>query len=820
MGCNEGSAENLRGSPICHCGQREGVLRSPVRVATGLDLTTPLVRVSAVLGSVIVCALIAAGPAAAQDTRPEFVVASVGDSFASGEGNPLVPGQHDDDGQVTGEPEQWNASDPDAQQCHRSPLAHGGRAAEILQSRFPQFRIRFVHVACSGAQIGQGLVSSYRGVEPEAGNPLQPQVTQLNQLLGQTRIDALVVNIGVNDIGFGEIVKWCILFADIHCSGMTGLVDDTRASLAGLPTRFEILQASIRGTDTGPQESLPPPFLNALPGRVYLVEYPDPTRDEDGSTCHRSGDDDPFRNLTREELSWMQDEVLPGLNGAVRQAAENGAALGEPYTYVSGTMADSRRHGICASQPYFLSNRQALRSQGADAADFGPFHFSNGIAHPNPLGHASVAERVADAIDPQLRGRFVNGEPTLALAGATASAIDLRWSVPSTQAIERFELEIRPTTPGADAQTTTVPAAARTFRHAERGAFLYRIRACSGVNCTPFTPSVRASNVAASDLGVPRDLRQVDAGPPRPGSLDLSAGRSIEAEWERADDGFAYFELHYRRVRTAGDLPAPTIEGRDRRRVDSQERKVRRQGNTRFRDVGRARVELPAFSSLRSVVESARLGSAVDPIPRNEPYELKVRACSNVACSDFGEGVVTKVGDPPPGRVGDVDVDPDQLLALPGRPFGIEVGIDGRRRGNPIRTVDVRLLDERGEVGRVGFDSRDGELALFGLDPRDERGSRRGSRAAARRRGVAPMRRREMSRNVGRPRSRETLRSGPLTLSMRGSRARASRRSVRLRLSLRVGRELSGRVLTLQVAARDTRGRHQPFRTVGSLVVR
>lgn len=777
----------------------------------------------AVLAAALALAVVLgqAGPAGAQgDSRPEFVIASIGDSFASGEGNPLVPGQHDDNGQVTGQPEQWNPPDPDAQQCHRSPLAHGGRATEILQSRFPQFRIRFVHVACSGAQIGQGLVSSYAGVEPEAGDALQPQIAQLNQILGQQRVDALVVNIGVNDIGFGEIVKWCILFPDIHCSGMTGLVDDTRASLAGLPTRFEILQASIRGTDSGPQESLPPPFLNALPGQVYLVEYPDPTRDEDGRTCHKSGDDDPFRNLTREELSWMQDEVLPGLNGAVRRAAENGAALGEPYTYVSGTMADSRRHGICASQPHFLSNRQALRSQGADAADFGPFHFSNGIAHPNALGHASVAERVADAIDPQLRGRFVNGEPSLALAGATASAIELRWSLPSTQAVERFELEIRSTEPGAETRTETLPASARTFRHEQRGAFLYRVRACGSVDCTPFSLGVRASNVAARDLGTPRDLRQVEPGPPRPGSLDLSAGRSIEAEWDGAGQGFAYFELHYRRVRTPGDLPAPTVEGRDRRRVDIQERKVRRQGNTRFRDVGRVRVELPAFSSLRSVVERARLGSAVDPIPRGQPYELRVRACSNVACSDFGESVVMAIGDPPPSRVGDVDLDPDQLLALPGRPFGIEVGIEGPRRGNPVRTVDVRLVDERGEVGRVGYDRRDGELALFGLDPRDERGSRRGSRAAARRRGVAPMRRREMSRNVGRPRSRETLRSGPLTLSMRGSRARTTRRSVQLRLSLRVGRELSGRVLTLQVAARDTRGRRQGFRTVGSLVVR
>jgi hypothetical protein len=77
--------------------------------------------------------------------------------------------------------------------------------------------VTFVHLACSGARIDAGLLDGYAGFEPAHGvgdatyrDLLAHQVDALKQLLGHTRtIDALIINIGANAVGWGPALKYC-----------------------------------------------------------------------------------------------------------------------------------------------------------------------------------------------------------------------------------------------------------------------------------------------------------------------------------------------------------------------------------------------------------------------------------------------------------------------------------------------------------------------------------------------------------------------------------------------------------------------------------
>lgn len=102
--------------------------------------------------------------------------------------------------------------------CHRSANSSQARAALQIEDSDPRTSVTFVHIACSGAQIDKGLVGSYRGVEPVAGETLDPQIDQVRDLIGDREIDALLISIGGNDVNFGEMIKTCVKQEDCHLS--------------------------------------------------------------------------------------------------------------------------------------------------------------------------------------------------------------------------------------------------------------------------------------------------------------------------------------------------------------------------------------------------------------------------------------------------------------------------------------------------------------------------------------------------------------------------------------------------------------------------
>src|SRR5919108_840131 len=93
----------------------------------------------------------------------DLLVVSIGDSVASGEGNP--------DNQNAARPTWQN------KRCHRSSFAGTARAAGRLEAADPKSSVTFVHLACSGATVHKGLTGGYKGA-PAGGGPPPPLLSR------------------------------------------------------------------------------------------------------------------------------------------------------------------------------------------------------------------------------------------------------------------------------------------------------------------------------------------------------------------------------------------------------------------------------------------------------------------------------------------------------------------------------------------------------------------------------------------------------------------------------------------------------------------
>ena len=97
-------------------------------------------------------------------TIKDLLIVALGDSYASGEGNPDVPEQYGTDGNFNNYvtvPARW-----EDRRCHRSAAAPASVAALNIERGDPHTSVTFISFACSGATIN----TDYDG----AANPLDP----------------------------------------------------------------------------------------------------------------------------------------------------------------------------------------------------------------------------------------------------------------------------------------------------------------------------------------------------------------------------------------------------------------------------------------------------------------------------------------------------------------------------------------------------------------------------------------------------------------------------------------------------------------------
>ncbi len=272
-------------------------------------------------------------------TPKDWLIAVIGDSYGSGEGNPDVPlkslrFRRD-------KPSRWQDK-----QCHRSARAGAALAAARIEKADAHSSVTLLHLSCSGATIEAGLRGSHSGQRPDDNKhrKKKPQVNELRELLGDRAPDALVISIGGNDVGFADIIRNCLLeWGKLAGPSRRGCYRPTskgrklfEAGMKQLPGRYDGLATALQ------------PF-GITPSRVLVTGYPDPTRYDDGGIC---GDGNrphllreifsvPFaREISAKEARWASEVVGVGLNRALNSIARAHGWTSSALTFV---LAEARR---------------------------------------------------------------------------------------------------------------------------------------------------------------------------------------------------------------------------------------------------------------------------------------------------------------------------------------------------------------------------------------------------------------------------------------------------------------------------------------------
>jgi hypothetical protein len=299
----------------------------------------------------------------------DYLIVGLGDSVASGEGNPDVRKQ-------AGGP-LWQ--DP---RCDRSAESFEAKAALAVEQSSRRTSVSFVHLACSGAAIGKGVSGPYWGISPgDADLPLASQTGKLRSLTAGREIDALLISIGANDLGFGDVLAFCVTWEFCQNRKIEGgktLRQVIKERLAGLPALYDTMAARLS------------PLVAA--NRVYINLYPDELRDADGAYCDdviRYGKG--LRAIRADETKWMVEDFLTPLNATIQAAAGR-----HGWNVIAGAPELFRQHGYCAgSKAWVVTYEQSFATQG-DA---------NGTMHPNGAGHDVMGRLAATLLLRDLAAR-------------------------------------------------------------------------------------------------------------------------------------------------------------------------------------------------------------------------------------------------------------------------------------------------------------------------------------------------------------------------------------------------------------------------------
>jgi hypothetical protein len=309
----------------------------------------------------------------------DWLVVSIGDSVASGEGNPDVGGFI--------RKARWQSA-----RCHRSALASPAKAALALELGDPHTSTTFVHLACSGAKVSLGLLRPYKGIDPpDEATPLPPQVKELERIDSVREIDAVMVSIGANDVYFGPMVGFCI--GKRNCVKAIFNPKDPENPIPGEGQPLEgVVEGALGRLDDRYGELAGRLSQVVEPKRTLIVDYFDPTHDEDGQTCKRIGLFDPIFGLgqiDRGEAEWAFDKLLTPLNEEIGKVAARAG-----WTEVTGVAEAFLTHGYCAKDPWVRHLGGSLRRQRGN----GLFSRVAGLLHPNEDGHAGTALLLGGAL--------------------------------------------------------------------------------------------------------------------------------------------------------------------------------------------------------------------------------------------------------------------------------------------------------------------------------------------------------------------------------------------------------------------------------------
>ena len=379
---------------------------------------------------------VAAGPANPQRLSTEIrvrdiFIAGLGDSIASGEGNPDRAIGLADEGFCfryylgTAAAQYYRPSRagykggraceaPDTLQnwqrnaavwlnpaCHRSLYSYQTRAALALAVDYPHIAVTYLPLACTGATIADGLFGSQRAREcpPNRSSAtcqvgVNGQLSELRDALAAAKrrqpdrkLDLVLLSIGANDVYFSGLVSDVIVDTPTERTlfrriGVMATVDESRDALTrDLPQGFRKLREALK------------PLVGGDLSHVVYTAYANPALYHGGTPCpggragfdiHPSFNADPQRlaNVT----AYVENEFLPQLKAIA--TCESGILCRDPasdrMTFVEAHQPTFADHGFCA--------------RGANDPEFDRDCFS-------PKGESFDPDIVNSANQPMLCGR-------------------------------------------------------------------------------------------------------------------------------------------------------------------------------------------------------------------------------------------------------------------------------------------------------------------------------------------------------------------------------------------------------------------------------
>jgi lysophospholipase L1-like esterase len=325
-------------------------------------------------------------------TVNNYVMVSMGDSYASGEGNPRnIDAYLEQAGLFSSFTPYWDDS-----ACARSTHSAPARAALELEKSSPYFSVTLIDVSCSGATINAGVLGPQARARQTAS-----QVEQARALAAGQRIDAITLSVGGNDIGFGAILQACALQANCPTQpsstpplkGYPSTQAGAQANLAALPAKYAAVNAALAGLAPG--------------APIFPTMYPDITRDANGAPC-------TYLTMSQSDFAWARATLLVPdpqspysyvtTSGATvpmalpagtlnSQIAATAGALG--WSDIAGTWGASGNsevgHGVCAGSQAWTFGLISLGPLAAAAF------------HPNPKGLEVMGKAIAAEVGTRLR---------------------------------------------------------------------------------------------------------------------------------------------------------------------------------------------------------------------------------------------------------------------------------------------------------------------------------------------------------------------------------------------------------------------------------
>jgi lysophospholipase L1-like esterase len=329
----------------------------------------------------------------------DVMIVGLGDSFASGEGNPDTPVRLDEFHRSqnlyptrkridAGGAAQWLDK-----LCHRSMYSYQMRAALQIGIENKHSAVTYLGYACSGAAVEKGIIGPQTYVEvvsgdlnsgstrsqPNSGSKRDAQMARFLKEMckvepvqenglwacpGQQfkrKVDFVFVSIGGNDIGFANLVSWATLRAGplTKLAGWLGVTVSPAQFAANmtsvLPSAYQRLARQLEKAMPLADDS-----LTYDPSHVILTAYPDILVDEKGETCQGIKDESQIEDIFAANQSldrfstWLvvrQDKLDAAhaqLDILHRRMGEVAEANG--WTYAGRAYADRpfKGHGFCA----------------------------------------------------------------------------------------------------------------------------------------------------------------------------------------------------------------------------------------------------------------------------------------------------------------------------------------------------------------------------------------------------------------------------------------------------------------------------------------